>query len=142
MGEKSCTIRTRKFMSNKLLARKQFVSRPAGRDAAAALQAEGSWVVNRRAQRDARLLQQSLSGAARRRSSMSCTPGAPTYQRCGTAWALQAACTPQQAAHGVPESGERRTRWPAVLVAHRRGGTCAGRRRRAEADGAAARRPS
>jgi len=43
MGEKSCTIRTRKFMSNKLLARKQFVSRPAGRDAAAALQAEGSW---------------------------------------------------------------------------------------------------
>jgi len=82
-------------------------------------------VVNRRAQRDARLLQQSLSGAARR-----------------TAWALQAACTPQQAAHGVPESGERRTRWPAVLVAHRRGGTCAGRRRRAEADGAAARRPS
>ncbi|KAK9822376.1 hypothetical protein WJX81_004141 [Elliptochloris bilobata] len=25
MGEKSCTIRTRKFMSNKLLARKQFV---------------------------------------------------------------------------------------------------------------------
>lgn len=28
MGEKSCTIRTRKFMSNKLLDRKQFVSSP------------------------------------------------------------------------------------------------------------------
>lgn len=28
MSEKSCTIRTRKFLTNRLLARKQFVSAP------------------------------------------------------------------------------------------------------------------
>ena len=87
MGEKSCTIRTRKFMSNKLLARKQFVSRPRGLVPLAGLRLSVTWVCAAVVLQSASRQHAFINGAANclllrgHRLLMCCTQAALTYQR-------------------------------------------------------------
>lgn len=67
MAEKSCTIRTRKFMTNRLLSRRQFVSDGGGR---------GNVALDCGGTRDSR-----PHASPTCRSSMCCTLGAPTSPR-------------------------------------------------------------